>query len=550
MSLRFHRVVLPAVIFLLLGGIALFIWQKQNDYERSLLLRHTESAAEQIRLRIEGLMSARIASLKLLAERWVERRPLDFSRERFLRFAETCYDHYPGFTGINWVDPDGVVRWVFPEQINAVVRDKRVYEHPDPRYRASFEKAAKTHRYEATPSLNIYQGGMGFDAFIPLSHEGEIQGYLDGVFQVEKVMDICLAEHLYDTFLVRILDEGRLVFSRGGSSEGLQALEGFPVPRQIHFPGKTWELELKPSAVSTTGNVPVLVFGLTLSAALSMVLYFLLQRIDLLRETRDKALSEVRERQRVEEALRENENKREALLAELSAKNAELEAFVYTVSHDLKTPIVTIEGFVGALKEDFSEALSDQSKEYLRFMSDAAHKMELLINDLLDLSRVGRLTEHKTRFPFGEVVEEALATLQPIIEERHIDVTVGEDLPMVYGERKRLVQVLDNLLGNAAKYMATDNPAPRIEIGATEQNSQKVFFVRDNGIGIDGRFFDKVFEIFQRLPAAKKLDDGTGIGLTIVKRIVEHHGGRIWLASEPGKGSTFFFTLEDREDLT
>ena len=306
-------------------------------------------------------------------------------------------------------------------------------------------------------------------------------------------------------------------------------------------------MELEPRSLSSPGTLPVLLFGLALSVGLSVLLYFLLQHMEMLRVARDQALLEVSERKRAERTLHENEKKLEALLAELADKNTELESFVYTVSHDLKTPIVTIEGFVGALREDFGDRLSEEGEKYLKFMSSAARKMEMLINDLLELSRIGRLSETKTRFPLSEIVQGAIRTLQPLIEARGVAVTVDEILPTVYGERKRLVQVMDNLLSNAVKYMGEQNSAPRIHIGMTERDGRKTFFVRDNGIGIDQRYFEKVFQIFQRLPSAVAVGEGTGIGLTIVQRIIEHHGGKVWLTSEPGKGSTFFFTLSDEE---
>jgi signal transduction histidine kinase len=265
------------------------------------------------------------------------------------------------------------------------------------------------------------------------------------------------------------------------------------------------------------------------------------------RQARDHALQEVTEQKRAEAALKENEKKLEALLAELAAKNAELKTFVYSVSHDLKTPIVTIEGFIGALREDFGNLISKDGEKYLDYIGDAARKMELLINDLLELSRIGRLTVKKTEFPFADLISEVLKTLQPRIEERGIQVNVDEKLPLVYGEKKRLVQIMENLVSNAVKYLGKENPCPRIEVGVRENDDQKVFFVRDNGIGIEERYFEKIFEVFQRLPAAKKIGEGTGIGLAIVKRIIEHHGGRVWLESDLGKGTTFFFTLKDKE---
>ena len=257
---------------------------------------------------------------------------------------------------------------------------------------------------------------------------------------------------------------------------------------------------------------------------------------------------DVTKRRDAEEALQKNEKRLKALLAELAAKNEELDSFVYRVSHDLKSPIVTIDGFVGALREDFGDVLSEDGEKYLRYISDAARKMELLINDLLDLSRIKRVTRKKTGFSFARLIKDTIKALQPQIKTRGIVVNIQEDLPVVYGERRRLGRAVDNLLTNAIKYIGKENPSPHIDVGVEEQDGQKVFFVRDNGIGIEKRDFDKIFQVFQRLPSAKKqAGEGTGVGLTIVKRIIEHHGGKIWLISEPGEGSTFYFTLKDEE---
>ncbi|MCK4389878.1 MAG: PAS domain S-box protein [Desulfobacterales bacterium] len=260
------------------------------------------------------------------------------------------------------------------------------------------------------------------------------------------------------------------------------------------------------------------------------------------------AARDITQLKEAEEALRKDEKKLNALLADLAAKNEELDSFVYRVSHDLKSPIVTIDGFVGALKEDFGDVLAEDGQKYLGYISDAARKMELLIKDLLDLSRIDRLTRKKREFPFATLVKDTLKALQPQIKARHIVVNIQEDLPVIYAERRRLERAVDNLLTNAIKYIGKENPSPRIDVGVEQQNGQKVFFVRDNGIGIEKRDFDKIFRVFQRLPSAKKqIGEGTGVGLTIVKRIIEHHGGKIWLISEPGKGSTFYFTLKGKE---
>jgi signal transduction histidine kinase len=134
-----------------------------------------------------------------------------------------------------------------------------------------------------------------------------------------------------------------------------------------------------------------------------------------------------------------------------------------------------------------------------------------------------------------------------MIEAKGVQITVSQGLPLVYGEKKRLIQVMENLLSNAIKYIGKENPRPRIEVGVREQDDHKVIFVKDNGIGIEKIYFEKIFQVFQRLPSAKKIEEGTGIGLAIVKRIIEYHCGSVWLESEPGKGTTFFFTLKNKE---
>ncbi|MEA1946921.1 MAG: ATP-binding protein [Thermodesulfobacteriota bacterium] len=541
----------PIAALLIFGSGAVILWQNQNRNEKELVFRHTQTSLEQIRIRVEGLMNARMASLKLLADRWVERTPPDFSQKRFLEFAENFYTHYPGFAGINWIDPGGGVRWVFPKEGNEGFIGNIFSEHVNSRVRDTFQKAGKNLQYVATPCTELIQRGLGFHTFWPLIYTGRVQGYLNGVFRVKRIMGICLAKSILKNFWIRLYEADRLIYTNEEQSHSNPKKDNLHVFEEIHFPGKTWQLELSPKSSlyppRVVRNPGLLAFGLVISAILSLLLHFLNHRMQMYRRARDRALHEVSERKRAQKALKKNEKKLEALLTELAAKNAELETFVFSVSHDLKTPIVTIEGFVGALREDFGNLIPEDGEKYLNYIGDATRKMELLINDLLELSRIGRLTVKKTEFPFADVIEEAITALQPQIKKRGVQVAVTQDLPLVYGEKKRLVQVMENLLSNAIKYIGKENPCPRIEVGAQEQDDQKVIFVRDNGIGIEKIYFEKIFQVFQRLPSAKKLEQGTGVGLAIVKRVIQYHGGRVWLESEPGKGATFFFTLKDKE---
>ncbi len=235
---------------------------------------------------------------------------------------------------------------------------------------------------------------------------------------------------------------------------------------------------------------------------------------------------------------------RKDLIAELESKNSELERFTYTVSHDLKSPLFTIRGFLGYLEQDALAGNHERMKSDIQRIIDATEKMQRLLNELLELSRVGRLRNEPERIPFEELAREAVELVHGRIAERGITVRIHSDLPTVYGDRQRLLEVLQNLVENAAKFMG-DQKDPRIEIGqAGEENGSPIFYVRDNGIGISPEHFDRVFGLFNKLDAKT---DGTGIGLALVKRIVEVHGGRIWVQSEMGAGSVFYFTLERME---
>lgn len=235
------------------------------------------------------------------------------------------------------------------------------------------------------------------------------------------------------------------------------------------------------------------------------------------------------------------EIERENLLTQMENKNAELEKFTYTVSHDLRSPIVTISGFLGFLENDLKNGDYEKIPKTIQRIHAATKKMDQLLNELLELSRIGRLVNLPTEVPFGELVSETLELVDGQLMEKQVKVKVEADLPTVNVDRIRIVEVLQNLITNAAKFMG-EQEKPTIDIGMKTINDESVFFIKDNGIGIAPEFHDRIFGLFNKLD---QFSDGTGIGLALVKRIIEVHGGRIWVESDLGKGTTFFFTLEN-----
>ncbi|MCE9647244.1 MAG: PAS domain S-box protein [Chloroflexi bacterium] len=231
---------------------------------------------------------------------------------------------------------------------------------------------------------------------------------------------------------------------------------------------------------------------------------------------------------------------REKLIRELESKNAELERFTYTVSHDLKSPLVTINGFLGYLKGDAASGNTERVTLDIQRIQDAVDKMHLLLKELLELSRIGRIVNPPENVPFADLVRDALDLVHGRLEARGVTVQTQPDLPALYGDRQRLLEVLQNLIDNAAKYMGPQT-SPLIEIGQQgEQDGQGLVYIKDNGLGIPLEHHERIFGLFDKLDPKS---EGTGVGLALVKRIIEVHGGRIWVESEVGKGSTFYFTL-------
>ncbi len=234
------------------------------------------------------------------------------------------------------------------------------------------------------------------------------------------------------------------------------------------------------------------------------------------------------------------EDRLKRMSTHLEEKNAELERFTYTISHDLKSPLVTVRTFLGYLQRDLQSRDADAVAEDIDFVLGATEKMARILDELLQLSRVGYRTNPPTEVSLQEVVTEALGLLAGPIATRGVAVEVAQEPIVLTGDRTRLVEVFLNLLDNAVKNMG-EQATPRIVVGVESSGDSLTFFVRDNGIGIDPRYKDQIFNLFEKLDPDSA---GTGVGLALVKRIVEVHGGRIWMESAgPGQGSTFRFTL-------
>jgi PAS domain S-box-containing protein len=254
--------------------------------------------------------------------------------------------------------------------------------------------------------------------------------------------------------------------------------------------------------------------------------------------TRKMAEDQVRA---LNEQLEERVSQRTAML---EAANHELESFSYSISHDLRAPLRAINGFSRILEDEIEKGSAETRTRYLSLIRENAQQMGLLIDDLLAFSRLGRQAINPGTVATREIIQQVLNSLDEEIQDRKIAITVSEDLPDCNGDAALIKQVWVNLISNAVKF-TRQQASPQIEIGFEYGKDEIIYHVRDNGVGFDMKYADKLFGVFQRLHRAEDFE-GTGVGLAIVQRLIDRHGGRVWVDASPGLGCTFFFSLPFR----
>jgi signal transduction histidine kinase len=292
---------------------------------------------------------------------------------------------------------------------------------------------------------------------------------------------------------------------------------------------------LLPNMSLAESNVITVLFS---CAVATIAAYFVLRNRQFLLE---QTLKEIAERKRAEAEIRDLNKDLEYNVTQLESANKELESFSYSVSHDLRAPLRHISGYVELLLKNASSALDEKSLRYLTTISESAKRMGHLIDDLLTFSRIGRVEMQKTEFSLEQLVEEVMDDLEYETNGREIVWERGL-LPDVYGDRSLIKLVFLNLIANAIKFTAS-RPQARIEIGTTSGGEDEtVIFIRDNGVGFNMKYADKLFGVFQRLHAADQFE-GTGIGLANVQRIIHRHGGKTWAEGSVDKGATFYVSI-------
>ncbi len=511
------RAVGATIVFALFSTASFVAASALRRSEAEAMNREVEAATQGIRSEIVSRIDARIQSLVRMARRWAFRRP-DYDSWEYE--ASLVYTDYPGFQLIEWVDTDHHVRWLVPrDETNAKARD--LYLPFEPRRKAALDRSLRTRTVSFTRPLDLVIGGRGFLALSPILVEDSVQGFILGVFRAEKLFDAVLAEMMAaPSYALRILDGDEPLYARGPAPSAETAR--FEHRASIRQHGIDWTLVVRPSeatlAARATGlSEATLGLGHAIAALLGLTLYF---------------SGRARERAR----------RAEQAEAKLQEAVRELEAFGYTVSHDLRAPLRAMAGFTGFMLEEYGRSLDEQARDYLRRIDAASRKMDVMIRELLAYSQLSRVHVRRTPVDTATVAREVVEALAADAPGGRADIAVEGELPPVMGDPLLLSQCLTNLLSNALKFVPAERPA-RVRLRAQEAGSRVRLWVEDNGLGIALEHRERIFRVFERLHRQEEYP-GTGIGLAIVQRAAERMGGAVGVESDLGQGSRFWIELD------
>lgn len=560
----FSNRLMPFIAGVIAVVVSLVLWQALSSMEQAHLEKRVQMKAEALADDIGSRMEARVLALVRMARRW-ESRGMP-TRDEWESDAELYAAHYAGYQAIAWVDPSLHVRWLVPRKGNEEAVDRYLGFEPT---RLSVFESARTRR-EAVLSgpIDLVTGGKGFLAVVPILGVEDTEGFIVGAFKGEDLLeDILPAETRAGGYLITVLNGDTVLYSTGSGAMPQKAW----AEKGVDLYGRRWSLRVRPSdelLADERSSLPeiILLMGIITGLAFAATIHFARsarEREAEVKETNLELRNENDKRRRAEEASERHareletanvELEREVVVrkraeeaaernaSELKRSNEELEQFAYVASHDLQEPLRIVAGYVQLLERRYKGKLDADADEFIDYAVDGAKRMQVLIRDLLTYSRVGR-HETYSRVDCGKVLDHTLESLKASVDESGAVVTRGL-LPEITADAAQVEHLFLNLLSNAIKYRGEE--PPRVHVSAEREPRGWRFSVSDNGIGIDPKHGERIFVIFQRLHGKGEYH-GTGMGLAICRKVVENHGGRIWVEPRNGGGSVFHFTIPDRE---
>ncbi len=535
--------------------ISVFAWQELASVEAANVDR--ETAVTQLRLRdaVTYALTTDAQALDRMASRWQERGGTP--RQEWEADALAYYQSGFGYRALQWVDEYFRVRWTVPAESNEAGEDLLLDRH----YCASAYAARNSGDAAFSRTVRLAGGAAGFCYQVPVSIRGEFSGLIVGVFDIERFLG-GLLEGFEPGYELAFYEGGEEIYRR---SNGATTSGAYSSTLDISVFGLDWQLSAWPSArfIRERKTVRPLI-ALVAGMAVSMLLAFAVHsaRLSRLRlreaEEASKRLLELNEtlEERVQNRTRALDSQRLAatnlareaeeageemarLLEKLEQSNEELEQFAYVASHDLQEPLRMVASYTNLIARRYEGKLDKKADKYIHYATDGAKRMQVLINDLLLLSRVRTKAKPFSEVDMNGVVKTALSNLRVAVRESGAEVTTDR-LPTIVGDDTQLVSVFQNLIANGIKFV--EGRKPKVHISGTRTDNGWRFSVEDNGIGIDAKDRQRIFKVSQRLHDHNRYP-GTGIGLAIVKKIIDRHGGGVHVESELGSGSTFRIEL-------
>lgn len=488
---------------------------------------------EQVALINQGVgnhISEAILALQRMADRWESSGGTPF--EQWQDDAQNYVTDFEALNALEWVDEDYIIRWIEPMAGNEAALGLNIAFEEE--RRKALVNSAQKGKTTITPPLDLVQGYRGMIIYIPLFIDQNFGGFLVAIYNTDSFISSYLPDEFAESFDLHVSDSGKTVFQTPG-------FESFNTrwhnQSSLSLLEREWTVAIgaKEHFVSEHhSHVALVTFigGLLTSLLLGFVIYsFLISR----------QKNRILERQKLTLTIRENE--KNILLDRLAYSNEELTHFAYICSHDLQEPLRMIRSFSQKLKTHMGEALTKDPKgdKYFTFIMDGAERAQILIQDILSYSKIDQSTEKIERVDLNEIVSLIKDNTEGLLKPQ-TGVISSEPLPFIEGNKTQLYQLFQNLINNGLKYQVK-GATPTIDISAVELEKTWQISISDNGIGISAKYQNQIFDVFKRLHRRTEYA-GTGIGLAICKKVVERHGGDIWVNSEEGQGATFTFTLQ------
>ena len=528
---------LLAFLILLIGNY--WIYRSTEKIIYSLLRSESRNSAEQVSMRLDLLLYERGKDITHLSSLWLNYSK-DTQVQRFANDAKGMVNREQTYNSISFIDTNGNILLSVPANGNNVFDSLNLmrYYREIPNMKNHVTSAIVISLPFCTPD-GIEAIALFSPVYGTINGSLKLIGMIGAALKKDHLIRSIVKGALHDDLQMKIkIDPSELYNTDSAHTKTTERRACSETV--IRLGNRFWTITVCPPETNTflqgllNGNTLrffINIFATFIAFALLVLLLMSNNRLS-------KSRNNVAESEAAYKRLAED---REKLIIELESRNADLERFTYTISHELKTPLITIRGFLGYLEKEASDGDLDRLHKDIVHIVGATETMRRLLNGLIELIKISRGRKEPEEVSFGKLVEEAIDFFGLTIDQKKISVIVQKNLPSVYGDRSSLFEIVQILLENAIKFTG-DQKNPTVEIGLTEYNNEKVFFIKDNGLGFNPKYKEQIFGLFNKLDP---MSEGTGVGLALARRIANTHGG--WIIAESQgieKGTTMYFKLE------